>query len=146
MISQEAADRITAAKIDTLQPDFAKRVRAWLEECRTSGLNLYIYEGLRSNARQAELYAQGRTKKGRIVTNAGPGQSFHNYGRAIDFVPLKAAGKAAGMFEAWWNGNAVYKKAQDIAKKHGLRALSWETPHLEDANYANWKALKKEAA
>ena len=32
----------------------------------------------RSNEEQAELYAQGRTKKGAIVTWAKPGQSKHN--------------------------------------------------------------------
>lgn len=32
----------------------------------------------RSNEEQAELYAQGRTKAGKIVTNAKAGQSKHN--------------------------------------------------------------------
>jgi peptidoglycan L-alanyl-D-glutamate endopeptidase CwlK len=37
---------------------------------------------------QAVLYAQGRTAPGRIVTNAKPGESAHNWGCAIDVVPL----------------------------------------------------------
>ena len=35
-----------------------------------------------------ELYAQGRTKKGKIVTNAKAGYSWHNYGLAIDICIL----------------------------------------------------------
>ncbi len=48
------------------------------------GLVPYIHEGFRSEQRQAELYAQGRTAPGKIVTNAKPGQSIHNYGKAAD--------------------------------------------------------------
>lgn len=39
---------------------------------------------LRTKQEQNELYALGRTKKGDIVTNAKGGDSFHNYGLAID--------------------------------------------------------------
>ncbi|GAG18820.1 unnamed protein product, partial [marine sediment metagenome] len=46
-----------------------------------------ITDTLRTNARQAELYAKGRETKGPKVTNARPGQSFHNYGVAWDAVP-----------------------------------------------------------
>ncbi len=41
---------------------------------------------LRTNAEQNELYAQGRTKPGKVVTFAKGGQSMHNYGLAIDVV------------------------------------------------------------
>lgn len=143
MISQAAADKTTEAKLGTLKPNFAGRCRAWLAECRAAGLNLYIYEGLRTCERQRELYAQGRTRPGRKVTNAGPGQSMHQYGLAIDFVPLKAHAKAAGMFEADWNAAKKYQVAQSIAAKHGLRHLSWETPHLEDATLKDWRAARK---
>lgn len=47
-----------------------------------------ITEVKRSPDRQAELYAQGRTKPGKIVTNAPPGSSYHEYGLAADFVLL----------------------------------------------------------
>lgn len=42
----------------------------------------------RTIAEQNELYAQGRTKPGKIVTNAKGGQSYHNYGLAVDIVLL----------------------------------------------------------
>lgn len=40
--------------------------------------------GLRVFSRQDALYAQGRTTRGNIVTNAKAGQSYHNYGLAFD--------------------------------------------------------------
>ena len=49
---------------------------------------------LRTFAEQNELYAQGRTKPGHIVTKAKGGLSMHNYGLAIDIV-LIVDGKTA---------------------------------------------------
>lgn len=43
---------------------------------------------LRTFAEQDTLYAQGRTKPGSKVTNAKGGQSYHNYGLAVDIVLL----------------------------------------------------------
>ena len=48
------------------------------------GVKVEVISGLRSWAAQAALFAQGRTKPGRIVTKARPGSSWHNYGLAID--------------------------------------------------------------
>jgi peptidoglycan L-alanyl-D-glutamate endopeptidase CwlK len=42
----------------------------------------------RTFAEQDALYAQGRIKPGKIVTNAKGGQSYHNYGLAIDIALL----------------------------------------------------------
>lgn len=44
----------------------------------------FITEGYRSPERQAELYAQGRTKPGKIVTNTR--ESLHQYGYAADIA------------------------------------------------------------
>ena len=70
------------------------------------------------------------------MTNAKGGQSFHNYARAIDFVPVKDGQTA-------WDDTATYLKAQKIGQEFGLRALSWELPHLEDSNYADWHELAR---
>lgn len=64
-----------------------------LRECELQGVELLIYCTLRSNLEQADLYAIGRTKAGKILTNARPGQSLHNPDEsgqawAFDAVPL----------------------------------------------------------
>lgn len=141
MISLSSAHNITAAKIAGLHPSFRRRVQAWLTDCRVAGLLPYVYEGVRSSARQDELYAIGRTvrRSSPKVTNAKAGQSMHQYGMAVDFVPLVPAVKAAEMFEADWSDKA-YAPYHALAAKHGLRRLSWETPHLQDATVKDWRA------
>lgn len=143
MISLEKAKQITATKLATLRPGTKAKVAAWLDDCQAAGLQIYVYEGLRSPERQAELYAQGRTTRGKKVTNAGPWQSMHQYGLAVDFVPLKPHAKAAGMFDAAWDDEKAYAKAHALAVKRGLRKISWETPHLEDAGYRDWQHAKE---
>lgn len=72
------------------------KLQKFLYDCRAAGIDVLITCTYRSNAEQAELYAQGRTKPGRIVTMAKAGQSRHNFtvnGRpaslAFDVVPLR---------------------------------------------------------
>jgi peptidoglycan L-alanyl-D-glutamate endopeptidase CwlK len=120
---------------DGLKPDFKQRVIRWYEECMEEGLKILVYCGYRSNEDQEKLYKQGRSTDGKIVTNAKAGQSFHNYGRAIDYVPVKNG-------ETSWDDTASYLKAQRIAKEFGLRPISWELPHLEDGNFKNWRELQ----
>lgn len=78
------ADRIAAR--NGLQPLVYRRANAVVEAMALLGHPVRIVEGYRSPERQAELYAQGRTTPGNIVTNAKPGNSFHQYGVAVDFV------------------------------------------------------------
>ena len=120
---------------DGLQADFKEKVIRWYEECKEEGLKILVYCGYRSNEDQEKLYKQGRSVKGNKVTNARAGQSFHNYGRAIDFVPVKNG-------ESSWDDTASYIKAQRIGKEFGLRPISWELPHLEDGSFKNWRDLQ----
>lgn len=70
---------------------------------------------LSTNKEQDELWAQGRTKlydaNGKrlgIVTNAKGGQSYHNYGLAVDIVLLKDT-NGDGKFEtASWETNVDF--------------------------------------
>lgn len=117
-----------------LQPDFRARVIRWYEECKAEGMQILVYCGFRSIEDQNNLYAIGRSDGKKIVTNAKGGQSFHNYGRAIDFVPVRNGQTA-------WDDTSTYLKAQRIGKEFDLRAISWELPHLEDANYPSWHEL-----
>ena len=69
------------------------KAREWLARCRAEGINVKVICGLRSNAEQAALYAQGRTAPGPKVTNAKPGYSWHNFGVAWDFVVFDDRGQ-----------------------------------------------------
>lgn len=82
-------DERTERNLATLIPEAQRCVRAWFTRARSVAAaleyELKIIEGTRSYARQNELYAQGRTKKGAKVTNAKGGGSWHNFGLACDF-------------------------------------------------------------
>jgi len=71
--------------------------------------------GHRSDDEQDELYAQGRTAPGRIITHKRGGESIHNTypSRALDFAPypidwsnIVRFGEVAGIMKyiAWQNG------------------------------------------
>jgi peptidoglycan L-alanyl-D-glutamate endopeptidase CwlK len=74
--------------LSDLHPLMRGYVLRFLEACHREGITLIITCTLRSMQTQAKLYAQGRSAPGKIVTNALPGQSLHNYGLAIDCVPI----------------------------------------------------------
>ena len=58
---------------------------------------------LRTFAEQDALFAQGRSKPGKRVTNAKGGQSYHNYGLAIDIVLLVDKDKNGTFETAAWD-------------------------------------------
>lgn len=96
--------------VDKLEPETRKRVLRFLASAEASGIDLLVTCTLRTFQEQAGLYAIGRTKPGNPcscgqkrnplgtcpkhplglrVTNADAGRSWHNWGRAIDVVPLR---------------------------------------------------------
>ena len=120
---------INSRKIEDLHPYVAKLCRAFVAACKKDGIDILITSTWRDNAAQNALYAQGRTKPGRIVTNARAGSSFHNYKLAFDFVPI-VNGKAQ------WNDLATFKRAGAIGERLGLdwagRWISFkELAHLQ---------------
>lgn len=104
---------INSRKIEDLHPYVAKLCRAFVAACKKDGIDVLITSTWRDNAAQNALYAQGRTKPGKKVTNAKAGQSFHNYKLAFDFVPI-VNGKAQ------WNDLATFKRAGAIGERLGL--------------------------
>ena len=72
-----------------LQPLVERSANAVIDDMAMLGHKVRIVEGYRSFDRQNQLYAQGRTTPGAIVTNAKGGESLHQYGVAVDFVFTK---------------------------------------------------------
>lgn len=96
-----------------LAPPARRRCAAFVAACKEQGIEILITSTLRTNAEQAALYAQGRTAPGKVVTNAKPGQSWHNYALAFDFVPI-VNGKAA------WNDLKLFETCGKLAESVGL--------------------------
>jgi len=101
-----------------------------LNACRLAKIDVLVTCTLRDGAEQDRLYAQGRTTPGRKVTNARAGQSFHQYGVALDLYPV-VNGKPdfSGTAPEW-------QRIATIFKLHGFEwAGDWkrfrEMPHFQ---------------
>ena len=121
---------INSRSLNDLLPPVKSRAEKMIEGCKAVGIDLLVTSTYRDNASQEALYAQGRTKPGKIVTNARAGQSFHNYRCAFDVVPLRH-GKPV-----WDAKDPVWQVIGQIGKQCGLEwAGDWkrfkEFPHFQ---------------
>ncbi|AZB17595.1 M15 family peptidase [Chryseobacterium indologenes] len=143
-------DKVTQERISKLHPSVREEVTKIINECNaslTGRAQVRISQGLRTFTEQADLYAIGRTKTGKKVTNANAGQSIHNYGLAVDIV-LIIDGKTASWDTAkdWDNdGVADWYECVKIFARHGWDwGGNWKTfkdlPHFEKKGYT-WRAL-----
>jgi len=90
-----AKDNLTAKRIKTIHPELVKELEDVYEEIRNRGVSVRFTQVYRTLKEQDELYAKGRTAPGPIVTNARGGQSYHNYGLAVDVVLLTGGGRVS---------------------------------------------------
>lgn len=112
---------INSRNLDDLHPHVAALCRRFVEECDKAGIDVIITSTYRDHESQQALYNQGRTTPGKKVTNAKPGQSFHNWRVAFDFVPV-VNGKAQ------WNDTDTFTRCGEIAESLGLEwAGRWKS-------------------
>lgn len=116
----------------------AMRHKAWqmLEELLFVGEDALITSGFRTEEQQTQEYAKGRTGPGRIVTYSKPGWSFHNYGLAIDLVPIGPLGvelSQRNMLE--WVAIPRYETygrvLQGIGFQWGFQMWGYDRPHFQ---------------
>lgn len=115
--------------LDKLVPKVRRMAEELIVLCEKEGIEIKITQTFRSIDEQNALYAQVRTKPGKIVTNAKGGASFHNYGVAFDFCPV-VKGKLA------WKNTKLFTKVGELGESIGL---SWggrwkrfkDLPHFE---------------
>jgi peptidoglycan L-alanyl-D-glutamate endopeptidase CwlK len=117
-----------------LHPEFLARLKVFEKELLKRNIRAEPTEGYRSKERQASLYAIGRTKPGRKVTNAKPGQTPHNYGLAMDYVPF-VGHRTFFVKAAWWTKLGQAAKAAGLQWGGYWRAFK-DRPHVE---MPNWK-------
>ena len=137
--------------IDRLHPKIQPATTAAIiaaEAVLTGPAKPIITFGMRTFQEQQAIYDQGRTKPGQIVTKAKPGQSYHNYGLAVD-VALLINGKAL----SWdigkdWDGDRRSDWMEVVAVFKGAGFAwggDWNTfkdmPHFEMTFGHNWRQL-----
>lgn len=144
-------DQITLFRINTLHPAIRKEVKSiYLNKVLPflpKDITCRFTYTLRTFEEQAALYAQGRTKPGKKVTNALPGQSFHQYGLAFDYVLLKDTDGDNKFETVIWDVNDDWKS---IAREYKAHGYTWggdfksfkDYPHIEKTFGKTWKELK----
>nr|WP_280157658.1 M15 family metallopeptidase [Priestia aryabhattai]MDH3135296.1 M15 family metallopeptidase [Priestia aryabhattai] len=121
-----------------LHPVVEEKKNKLVQQANDQGISIVITEGFRSKEEQDKLYAKGRTEEGNIVTYSKGGQSYHNYGLAIDFAIRLKDGRVVWDMEYDGNHNnqSDWMEVVDIAK--GLE-FEWggdwqdfkDYPHLQ---------------
>lgn len=126
-------DAVTEARINDLHPAIRQRTRNFIAAAERQGMKLRITSGKRTFPEQQKLYDQGRTassiaKGEKIVTNAKPGASFHNYALGFDVVEIKDG-------QGLWD-NPNWSKIGALGKSFGFEwGGEWtsfkDLPHFE---------------
>lgn len=78
---------VPVSNLAYLHPEVRRLAQLAIKCCQDEGYSLKVVETYRTWERQSHLYALGRTQPGSIVTKAQSGESYHNYGLAIDIDP-----------------------------------------------------------
>jgi len=132
-------DKVTLDRIKLLHPklrDEALEIYEEICQALNGRAECRFSFTLRTFAEQNELFAQGRTKPGAIVTRAKGGQSWHNYGLAVDIV-LLVGGKASWDIKTDFDkdGRSDWMEVVDIFKRYGWEwGGDWkffDAPHFQ---------------
>ena len=127
----------------SLMPSFRPKVMVLLYELEMAGIRCLVTSCRRTLKEQDALYEIGRSIPGDVVTKARGGQSPHNFGMAIDLVPLDSDN------QPWWDcPDDVWQVIALTAEKNGLkcgyRFTNHDAPHVEDPHWKEQQALWKE--
>jgi hypothetical protein len=113
------------ADLNALHPFFRDRVKELIRRCKAQGVELAIVETYRTHAKQNEYKAMGRK-----YTNSKGGKSKHQYGLAVDLVPI-----VKGV--AVWDNVLLWRKIGVTGERIGLRwGGRWKKPY--DPAHFEW--------
>lgn len=113
------------ADLDALHPYFQEKITQLISICKKRGIKLAIVESYRTSAKQNEYKALGKK-----YTKASGGHSKHQYGLAIDLVPVIDS-------VAQWDNARLWKKVGVLGEQLGLRwGGRWRT--LYDPGHFEW--------
>lgn len=155
-LTLEQVKNKSTSKLSGLHPVVKQAAEQLIEKTFSLGIPIVITHGLRTIEEQNDLYAQGRTKPGQIVTNAKGGYSNHNFGVAIDFALLLPDGKSVSWdmkYDGNCNGTADWHEVVLVAKSLGFAwGGDWysfkDYPHFEmtfGLSTADYRSGKKPA-
>jgi peptidoglycan L-alanyl-D-glutamate endopeptidase CwlK len=140
-------DQISEDRIKLLHPSIRTEVTELIDKIEAAmpvSMKIRVVQGLRTIEEQNNLYAQGRTIPGPVVTKARGGKSYHNYGLAIDFCIMYDKDNNGSFESLSWdifydhdkNGKRDWLQVVDVFKQMGYKyGGDWisikDYPHLE---------------
>ncbi len=124
---KDRGDLSMIADVQALHPYFRDKVLELIKECKANGIELAVVESYRTHAKQHEYKTMGKK-----YTSSGAGRSKHQYGLAIDIVPIVDS-------VAVWDNVLLWKKVGTTGEKLGLRwGGRWRKPY--DPGHFEWTA------
>lgn len=137
---------MTIRDINELTPLAQTACRLFMAKCREAGLDIFITETYRPQSRQNELWEQGRTKPGKIVTWTM--HSRHTSRRAWDIACngpilydieiLNKAGEIGKSLGITWGGDW-----KDPDKPHFEIGISWEAPKEDEEEVKRYNTIEE---
>lgn len=112
-------------ELNALHPYFRDKIITLINNCRAQGIQVAVVESYRTHAKQNEYKTMGKK-----YTRSGAGKSKHQYGLAVDLVPMVDS-------VAVWDDVALWKKIGVTGEKLGLRwGGRWKRPY--DPGHFEW--------
>jgi len=106
------------------------------------GIVLVVTQAYRTFEEQAKIYAQGRTRPGRIVTYAPPGFSWHNWRKAFDVAIQVFPGDTTprDLYDGPWE--VVGEMGEKLGLEWGGHWKVPDLPHFQFTGRASLSSLR----
>jgi peptidoglycan LD-endopeptidase CwlK len=121
-----------------LHPVVKERSNQLIQQSAAKGIVILITDDFRSMEDQDALYEKGRSSEGSIVTHARGGESFHNFGLAVDFAIKTPSENVIWdmQYDGNQNGKSDWDEVVELAKALGFEwggdwAQFKDYPHLQ---------------
>lgn len=133
-------------EINALLPSVATKAWQFLEELSAADIDVIVTCTWRDPEEQDRLFSLGRSTPGKKITNARAWQSWHQYRRALDLVPVRN-GKPV-----WTTTGAdgeLWQKIGEIGERCGFEwAGRWqrfrEYPHFQITDGLTFEQARKQ--
>jgi hypothetical protein len=111
--------------LNALHPYFRDQITELIKQCEAKGITLAVVETYRTPSKQNEYRSMGKK-----YTRSSGGYSKHQYGLAVDVVPIVDD-------KAEWHNTALWKKVGTVGERLGLRwGGRWRNPY--DPGHFEW--------
>lgn len=150
-------DPISFQRASALHPAIRQEVIKTIDKAESNlppQARVRIVQGIRTIEEQQILFNKGRTTPGPRVTNARPGQSFHNYGLAFDFAMLYDKNGDGVFNDLSWDVDYDFDKDgmkdwMEVVTLFIAAGFTWggnfislkDNPHLEKTFGYTWREL-----